>query len=86
MTEAGRPAEPATPESVPPDPVAYDSARAVQARRKGLPGPYIPGGGDPDLEATQRRERRYLWLLIGMVVVIVLSGYVIGFLASVLGG
>jgi hypothetical protein len=80
--------DPATagPANVPPDPEAYDSARAVEARRKGLPGPYIPGGGDPDLEATRRQERRYLWLLIGMVVVIVASGYVLGFLASVLGG
>lgn len=86
MTDPARPAEPASPASVPPDPAAYDSARAVQARRKGLPTAYIPGGNDPELEATRRRERRYLWLLIGMVVVIVASGYVIGFLASVLGG
>ncbi|HSL97736.1 MAG TPA: hypothetical protein VK831_04105 [Candidatus Deferrimicrobiaceae bacterium] len=72
--------------TLPPDPEAYDSPRAAQARRKGLPGPYIAGGTDPDLEATRRRERRYLWLLIGMIVAIVLSGYVLGFLASVLGG
>jgi len=71
---------------LPPDPDAYDSARAVQARKKGLPAPYIAGGTDPDAEATERRERRYLWLLIGMVVVIVLSGFVLGFLASLIGG
>jgi len=87
MTEphvpASRPGEDA---ELPADPEAYDSARAAQARRKGLPGPYIAGGTDPELEATLRRERRYLWLLIGMIVAIVLSGYVLGFLASVLGG
>ena len=70
----------------PPDPAAYDSPRAVQARRKGLPASYIAGGADPELEATRQRERRYLWLLIAMIVVIVLSGFVLGFLASILGG
>jgi hypothetical protein len=73
-------------DELPPDPEAYDSARAVQARKKGLPGPYIAGGGDPEADETQRRERRYLWLLIGMVVVIVLSGFVLGILASLIGG
>ena len=79
-----RPAEPSV--ELPADPVAYDSARAVQARRKGLPGPYVAGGTDPELEATRRRERRYLWLLVAMIIAIVLSGYVLGFVANILGG
>lgn len=90
MTDQSRPPEPAptqaAPAPPPPDPAAYDSPRAVQARKKGLPGPYIPGGMDPDLEATQRREQRDLWLLIGMIAAIILSGYVLGFLANVIGG
>jgi hypothetical protein len=73
-------------DELPPDPQAYDSPRAVQARKKGLPGPYIAGGGDPDPEATRRRERRYLWLLIAMVVTIVLAGFVLGFVAQLIGG
>ncbi len=73
-------------DELPPDPEAYDSPRAVQARRKGLPGGYIPGGDDPELEATRRRERRYLWLLIAMIVGIIVAGYVLGFLTYLIGG
>jgi hypothetical protein len=73
-------------DELPPDPEAFDAPRAVSARRKGLSAPYIAGGDDPELEATRRRERRYLWLLIAMIVVIVLSGFVLGFVASILGG
>jgi hypothetical protein len=72
-------------EELPPDPEAYDSPRAVQARARGLAAPYIPGGLDPDPDATRRQERRYLRLLIAMVIVLVLSGFVLGYIAILLG-
>jgi hypothetical protein len=90
-TSAPLPAHPNSPDvlsapsELPPDPDAYDSPRAVQARARGLAAPYIAGGEDPDPETTQRRERRYLRLLIAMIVVIVLSGFVLGALAKLLG-
>jgi len=71
---------------LPPDPDAYDSPRAVQARARGLDAPYIPGGDDPDLAATQRRERLYLRVLLAMVAVLVLSGFVFGWVGSLFGG
>ena len=71
--------------SAPPDPDAYDSPRAVQARARGLSAPYIPGGIDPEPEAARREERRNLRLLIAMVVVIVLSGFILGYVALALG-
>ncbi len=77
--------EPAERPDLPPDPDAYDSPRAVQARARGLAAPYIAGGLDPDLETTRRQERRYLRLLIAMVVVVVLSGFVLGYVANLLG-
>ena len=70
---------------LPPDPDAYDSPRATQARARGLAAPYIAGGLDPEIEATRRSERRYLRLLIAMIVVVVLSGFVLGYLAKLLG-
>jgi hypothetical protein len=76
---------PASTGPLPADPEAYDSPRAVQARARGLAAPYIAGGEDPDPEATRRRERRYLRMLIAMIVVIVLSGFVIGAIAKLLG-
>lgn len=76
----------ATTEEPPPaDPDAYDSPRAVQARARGLAAPYIAGGDDPDMDRARREERRNLRLLIAMVVVIVLSGFVLGYLANLLG-
>ena len=72
--------------TLPPDPEQYDSERAVRARRRGLAAPYIPGGDDPDLESARREERRYLGILIIMVVAIVLSGFVLGLIAQLLGG
>lgn len=77
----GTPDEPA----LPADPEAYDSPRATQARARGLAAPYIAGGTDPDPEAGRREERRYLRLLIAMIVTLVLSGFVLGFLANLLG-
>lgn len=88
MTESREPArQPASPEPapLPADPDAYDAPRAVQARARGLDAPYIAGGEDPDLEATRRREARYLRLLIAMVVVVVLAGFVLGIVANLLG-
>jgi hypothetical protein len=73
------------PPQLPPDPDAYDSPRAVQARARGLAAPYIAGGEDPDPEATQQRERPYVRLLIAMIVVIVLSGFILGAIARLLG-
>ena len=70
---------------LPPDPDAYDSPRAVQARARGLSAPYIAGGLDPDMEGARRDERRNLRILLAMVVVIVLSGFVLGYLAKLLG-
>ena len=69
----------------PPDPEAYDSPRGVQARARGLSAPYIAGGTDPHPEAARREERRYLRILIAMVVVIPLSGFVLGYVAQLLG-
>lgn len=70
---------------LPPDPDAYDAPRSVQARARGLAAPYIAGGEDPNPDAGRREERRYLRLLVAMVVVIVLSGFVLGYLAQLLG-
>ena len=70
---------------LPPDPDAYDNPRAVQARARGLSAPYIAGGLDPDMERARREERRYLRILIVTVVVIVLSGFVLGAIAKLLG-
>jgi hypothetical protein len=71
---------------LPPDPAAYDSDRATQARARGLSAPYIAGGGDPDPETTRRSERPYLILLVAMIVVIVAGGFVLGILGYALGG
>ena len=70
---------------LPPDPDAYDSPRAVQARARGLAAPYIAGGLDPEIEHTRREERRYLRILIAMIVIVVLSGFVLGYVAKLLG-
>jgi hypothetical protein len=70
---------------LPPDPVAYDSERATQARARGLAAPYIAGGLDPNIAETRRRERRDRRLLIAMIVTIVLAGFVLGIIANALG-
>jgi hypothetical protein len=75
-------AQPPEPAPVPPDPDAYDSPRAVQARARGLAAPYIAGGEDPELAATRQRERRYVRLLVAMIVVVVLAGFVLGAIAK----
>jgi hypothetical protein len=74
----------ANPTPLPPDPEKYDEARNVAARRRGLEQPYIAGGEDPDLEETLRRERPYVRILIAMVVIIVLTGFVLGFIGALI--
>jgi hypothetical protein len=71
--------------TAPPDPEAYDSPRAVQARARGLDAPYIAGGEDPDPQRTRREERRMRVLLVAMIVVLVLSGFVLGIIQNLLG-
>lgn len=68
-----------------PDPTAYDSERNVAARARGLAAPYIPGGRDPDQERADREDRRYLKILVAMVVAIILAGFVFGILAALIG-
>ena len=72
-------------QSLPPDPDAYDSPRASQARARGLAAPYIAGGEDPNPEATRREERRYVIALVVMIVVVVLAGFVLGIVQNLLG-
>jgi hypothetical protein len=86
-TERPREADPAPPaaSTLPPDPVAYDSPRAVRAREKGLQAPYIAGGDDPDPAAGLAEERRYVRLLVAMAVVIIASGFVIGMVIALVG-
>jgi hypothetical protein len=70
---------------LPPDPARYDSPRDARARAKGLEAPYISGGEDPDPAAGLAEDRHYGRLLVVMVVVIVLSGFVIGLLIALAG-
>ena len=70
---------------LPPDPEAYDSDRARQARARGLAAPYIAGGRDPEPAEGRRQERFYARLLLLMVAVIVLAGFVVGMVAVLLG-
>ena len=76
--------EPLPPARLPPDPVAYDSPRASIARERGLSAPYIAGGRDPDPSAGRQQERFYGRLLVIMVVALVLAGFVLGILDSLL--
>ena len=69
---------------LPPDPARYDEYRNVAARKRGLEGPYIAGGDDPELDETLRRERPYVRILIAMVAVIVATGFVLGFIGAIL--
>lgn len=82
MTDAK---QPPNDDALPPNPEAYDSPRAIRARARGLAAPYIAGGLDPDIERTRHEERRYLRVLLVMIVVVVLSGFVLGYIAKLLG-
>ena len=73
-------------EPLPPDPEQYDSPRAAAARARGLDAPYIAGGGDPGLDTARREERFYGRILLVMIVVIVLAGFVLGILGSLVTG
>lgn len=72
------------PAQLPPDPEAYDSVRAQHARARGLSAPYIAGGRDPEPEVGRREERFYGRLLLAMVAGLILGGFVIGAVLSVL--
>lgn len=69
---------------VPPgiDPVEYEEPRNVRARIKGLPGPVIEGGDDPDPAEGLREDRYYGRLLVAMVAALILGGFVIGLLIA----
>jgi hypothetical protein len=71
--------------TVPPDPQAYDTERSAAARKRGLSSPYIPGGRDPDQAGADAADRRYLRILLAMVIVIVLGGFVVGIVAALVG-
>ena len=73
------------PVTVPPDPQAYDSERNAAARKRGLSTPYIPGGRDPDQASADAEDRRWLRILLIVVIAVVLGGFVFGFLASIVG-
>lgn len=85
MTDAPPPPGSPEPSDLPTDPVAYDSPRAVRARKKGLPGPYIAGGDDPDPEAGRAEERRYGRLLVAFAATIVAAGFIIGTIIALAG-
>lgn len=70
---------------LPPNPVEYDSPRAVRARAKGLDAPYIAGGDDPDPALGQAEERRFGRLLVIMVLTIVAAGFVVGTILALIG-
>ena len=70
--------------TLPPDPEAYDAERNVHARKRGLAAPYIAGGRDPEPEIGRAEDRRLLRWLILMVVAVVLSGFVLGFISNLL--
>jgi hypothetical protein len=72
--------------TLPPDPEAYDSVRAQHARARGLSAPYIAGGRDPDPETGRREERRYLRLLVIMVLAITLGGFLLDTLIGIVLG
>ena len=74
---------PTTP--LPPDPEAYDDPRNARARAKGLPGPYIAGGLDPDPAAGLAEERRYGRLLLWMVITIIAAGFIVGTFLALAG-
>ena len=74
----------ATHTPLPPDPARYDEPRNVAARKRGLEQPYIAGGEDPALPETLRRELPYVRILVGMVIIIIIGGFALGFLGALL--
>ena len=61
----------------------------LDPERRGIAAPRPAGGEDPDPAATARSERRYLWLLVLMIALIIaiptLVG-IIGLIVVALGG
>ena len=85
-TAPATPTPPAPPPSpARPNPDLYDSPRAVRARAKGLPGPYIEGGDDPDIRTAVAEERRLWRMLVIMVLSIIGAGFVIGTILALVG-
>ena len=78
--------DPRVEDQLPPDPEEFDSPRANQARARGLNAPYIAGGLDPEPEVGRSEERRYLRILLVMIVVLILSGFVLGYIQQLLQG
>lgn len=50
----------------------------LDPERRGISAPRPAGGQDPDPDATAGTERRYLWLLILMIVLIVAIPTLVG--------
>ena len=61
------------------------SERDLAARARGLAAPYLPGGRDPDPQATSKEERRYIVALIGMVALIVGTSIVLTIVGIIAG-
>lgn len=61
------------------------SERSAAARARGLSAPSIAGGRDPEPDEGLREERYYGRLLIIMVAIIVLSGFILGIVANLIG-
>ena len=74
------------PAPLPPDPEAYDEVRNQHARARGLSAPYIAGGRDPNPERGRREERFYGRLLLLMVGGLILGGFIIGVILTILLG
>lgn len=82
---AADPQGPAAPVAGAPIPSQAYTARAEIAREKGLPGLYITGGDDPDIQQTVDRERPFVRLLVAMVIAIVLGGFILGLIGLAIG-
>ena len=82
-TPATRPADPALAaiQPHPGRPVAWPPG----PDQRGLAAPYPPGGFDPAPEPGLDEERRYLKLLVAMIVAIVVGSFAIGIIGLLLG-
>lgn len=84
MPDERRPVTPAPNTMSAEDYARATTERNIAARARGLNAPYIPGGEDPDLEATVIKERRLTRLLVGMVLAIVVGGFLISITGLIL--
>jgi hypothetical protein len=78
VTDPQAPAPPQPDAPPAPHEPGYDERRNIIARDKGLPGEVIEGGEDPQPAEGLREERYYGRLLVGMVVGLILGGFVLG--------